>query len=999
MSLFYIDNNGNKNFSEIAYKKILETSPNAIIITDLDGKIVFTSKRAINFFRQKESSSLIGEDVISLLPDEEKEHGKDIIKKAIFNEIFEDELLTFYDEKNNKIYVNVNASIIKNEKNTPEAIIFTARNITEKIIEEKELYFIKHVVDHSISLIIWFDEKANIKFVNKTALKLLGYKEEELLQKKYYNLEPSQKGIDWNKFIFDLKLKKYLTYESIIYTKENFSFPVEATIYYFNFKGEEVFCAFLRNISERRKAEHDLKESELFYRSIIDQSFAGVFLVNADTLKITYTNQAFSDILGYTKDELKQKTLCDLFSINKINDDENCDSYKAKLNIPKGEFTCQKKDGTPVYLYLNSSNITYNGENLISVIATDITKLKLTENALKESEEKFKLFADFTYDWEYWVSPENNIIYITPSCQQITGYSTQEFMNDPLLLEKIVHPKSKSLFQKHIYDERNTGKSFNISFKIITKFGEVRWINHLCQPVFNKDGKYCGRRVSNRDFTERKLAEDLLAESESRYRAVVENQSDIICQHDENGIIYFVNNAFCKFFQKKYDELIGSNSLNFLQPNIREEAKELFNKIKEDKSIEHFESQIFLESGETKWIHWTIQPIFDSNNKFIEFLSVGRDITERKFAEEALEEEKQRLKVTLKSIGDAVITLDTEGKIQLLSRAAEELFEMTTNELRNQYFSKIFNAYYYNEDKPFIENFYFEVIDGGITYESKKPLLYTTKSGNKVILNFSASPIRDKYFNIYGIVIVLKNITEAVKNAETIINSQKLESIGHLAAGIAHEFNNILTAILGNISLSKAILKNDFPKVTKRLEEAEKASLRAKDVAQQLITFAKGGEPIKTEFNIENVIKDISSYIFSNTNIKVDYNFIIKDMVIKADINQIRQMLSNVLLNSLESMSEGGNIYISLNYSNDEDTKNENNENNTHILIEIKDTGCGIPSNIMSKIFNPYFTTKPKGRGLGLTTAYYIAQRHNGTLSISSTPGLGTTVFIKLPVE
>ena len=122
-------------------------------------------------------------------------------------------------------------------------------------------------------------------------------------------------------------------------------------------------------------------------------------------------------------------------------------------------------------------------------------------------------------------------------------------------------------------------------------------------------------------------------------------------------------------------------------------------------------------------------------------------------------------------------------------------------------------------------------------------------------------------------------------------------------------------------------------------------------------------------------------------------------MVIKADINQIRQMLSNVLLNSLESMSEGGNIYISLNYSNDEDTKNENTENNTHVLIEIKDTGCGIPSNIMSKIFNPYFTTKPKGRGLGLTTAYYIAQRHNGTLSISSTPGLGTTVFIKLPVE
>jgi len=995
MSLFYFDNNGKKIFSEIAYHKILESSPNAILITDLEGKIVFASKRTLNFFGINDSSSLIGKDVIDLLPNEEKEHGKDTLKKAIFEEILENELFTFYDKKNNKIYIEINSSIIKNEQNTLEAIIFTARNITEKIIREKELILVKHVVDRSLSLIIWFDEKANLKFVNKTTLDLLGYKEEELLQKKYYHIEQSLRDIDWNKFIFDLKLKNHFTYESIIYTKENFSFPVEVTIYYFNFK-EEIFCAFLKNISERKKAEYDLKQSELFYRSIIDQSFAGVFLVNSDTLMITYSNQAFCNILGYTKEELKQIKLCDLFPITQSPDDEKCNSYKSKIDLPKGEFIFQRKDGSNVYLYLSSNNITYKDENLISVIATDITKLKLTENALKESEEKFKLFADFTYDWEYWIGPENNIVYITPSCQRITGYSAQEFMNDPLLLEKIVHPKSKSLFQRHKYDETNTNKSSNISFKIITKFGEIRWINHLCQPVFNKDGNYCGRRISNRDFTERKLAEDLLAESESRYRAVVENQSDIICQHDENGIIYFVNNAFCKLFQKKYDELIGSNSLNFLQPNTREETKELFIKIKKDKNIEHYESQIFLENGETKWIHWTIQPIFDSNNKFIEFLSVGRDVTERKFAEEALEEEKQRLKVTLRSIGDAVITLDTVGRIQLLSRAAEELFEMNVDELKNQYFSKIFNAYYYNEDIPFDDNFYFEVIDGGKTYETNKPLFYTTKSGNKVILSFSASPIRDKYFNIYGIVIVLKNITEAIKNSEIIINSQKLESIGHLAAGIAHEFNNILTAILGNISLSKVLLNDDNPKVTKRLEEAEKASLRAKDVAQQLITFAKGGDPIKTEFNIVNVIKDITSYIFNDTNIKVEFSFIKNKLDIKADINQIRQMLSNILINSLEAMPEGGSITISLNLIKDEVDKNISN---SYILIEIKDTGSGIPQNIISKVFNPYFTTKPKGRGLGLTTAYYIAQRHNGTLSIDSTPGLGTTVSIELPNE
>lgn len=365
----------------------------------------------------------------------------------------------------------------------------------------------------------------------------------------------------------------------------------------------------------------------------------------------------------------------------------------------------------------------------------------------------------------------------------------------------------------------------------------------------------------------------------------------------------------------------------------------------------------------------------------------------RQKIEKDLAEEKERLSVTLRSIGDGVITTDIFGNITLLNDAAEKLTGWTLSEAREKPISQIFNIINEYTGKT-LDSPVEKVIKTNAIVSLSNHTLLLDKKGNKIPISDSGAPIKDFDGNILGVVLVFRDVTLEKKRVADILKLKKLESVGILAGGIAHDFNNILTGILGNIEL--AVL-NEYEPDEKRnyLDKASKGCQRAASLTQKLLTFSKGGSPVKENARISEIVTESIEFILHGSKIKAEY-FIMEDLwITEVDKDQINQVIQNLILNSKESMPDGGIISASCN--NITFSKNHPRYGN-YILIKIKDTGTGISKENIDKIFDPYFTTKETGSGLGLAVTHSIVHKHAGFIDVNSEQGKGTEFFIYLPV-
>ena len=272
------------------------------------------------------------------------------------------------------------------------------------------------------------------------------------------------------------------------------------------------------------------------------------------------------------------------------------------------------------------------------------------------------------------------------------------------------------------------------------------------------------------------------------------------------------------------------------------------------------------------------------------------------------------------------------------------------------------------------------------------------RNGERVWIAWTNKAIYDKDGRMTEILCVGNDVTERKRMEAELLKAQKLESIGVLAGGIAHDFNNLLTAILGNITLVKMHVGPE-DEVFANLSEAEKASLRARDLTQQLLTFSKGGAPVKKTASIEELLKDSATFALRGSNVRCEFSFTDDLWPVEVDEGQISQVIHNLIINADQAMPEGGVIKVR---AENMTVKAEDNlplKEGKYIRITIEDQGTGIPKEHLPKIFDPYFTTKQKGSGLGLAIAYSIVKRHDGYISVESELGVGTTFYIYLPAS
>ncbi len=377
--------------------------------------------------------------------------------------------------------------------------------------------------------------------------------------------------------------------------------------------------------------------------------------------------------------------------------------------------------------------------------------------------------------------------------------------------------------------------------------------------------------------------------------------------------------------------------------------------------------------------------------------TVDKYLSERRKAEDALVDEKERLAVTLRSIGDAVITTDNSGKVILINEVAEKLTGWSEDEVIGQPLVKVYNTLDEKTHEP-SDDFVSRVLEAERIIDKSSPSILKSRGGVERLISEIGAPIRDKENRVIGVVLVFSDITHRVKMEEELLKGRKLESVGILAGGIAHDFNNILTAIMGNVSLAKNFIDPDN-KAYKRLEEADRATQRAKDLTHKLLTFSKGGAPIKTIASVAELIKDSAGFTLSGTPVKSEYSFAEDLWPVDMDTGQISQVIQNLCLNASQAMPDGGILQIRAENEIITEDKTVVLEPGNYIKISFSDNGVGISKSLIARIFDPYFTTKQKGSGLGLATVYSIIDNHDGVIMVDSEVDVGTTFTFYLPAS
>jgi len=767
------------------------------------------------------------------------------------------------------------------------------------------------------------------------------------------------------------------------------------------------------DITERKRAEEELKESEERYRAVVENSHSGIFIVKED-YKFNYINDALCNIVGRRREDIIGHDFREFL-------DKDSKSLVADLYLrrqrgeevpPRYEFNVVKKNGEKRRVEISSSIVKDSRGRAITIgQILDITERKQAEEALRESDRRQSTLISNLPGFVYRCAndPDWTMIYISDGCRSITGYDSADFIgNRTLCFNDIVQEEYREPLWQKWQDVLKAKRHFEEEYPIITARGETRWVWERGQGIFASDGQQLFLEGFITDITERRQAEKNLANREAELRSLLNGLNDSVYAVDTDFRYIFVNDAHLSHMvdsghisQKRSEKIIGKRYQDFHPEKESNEFIENIRKVcKTGKSIQYE----FKWPGIERWSSRVLSPIYELETGIVNNVSViSRDITERKQKEDALKENEERYRQIFQFSPDSIIIHDMDmnildannkaieefgySKTELLKKTIFELHPETELKHSAQVLVAMNNKELLNVETKFVRK------DGSVFFAEATPCKYTL--GSKPVIH-----------------VVIRDITEQMQlEAEKqqleskFRESQKMESIGNLAGGIAHDFNNLLTVIQGNAQIAMMAMDESNPQY-KNLTQIMNSSTRAASLTRQLLLFSrKQTVELKTlELNqtIQNLLKMLQRLIGENIIIETELATDLSN--IEADEGNIEQVIMNLAVNARDAMPDGGKLTIiteNISIPDDEQSHVQDSQAGDFVRISVQDTGCGIPKELLSKIFEPFFSTKEKGKGtgLGLSVVYGIVKNHNGWINAYSEPQQGTAFKIYLPVS
>lgn len=627
-------------------------------------------------------------------------------------------------------------------------------------------------------------------------------------------------------------------------------------------------------------------------------------------------------------------------------------------------------------------------------------KADLTASLAREKE---RLFVTLRSIGDGVITTDTNgkITLMNTVAEQLTGFSTSEAFGRRLT--EVFHIVNENTRKEHENPVEKVMKSGIVAglanhTLLISKDGTERIIADSGAPIRDASGAIIGVVLVFRDITKKKRTEKALAESEEKFRRVFEQSSLGKALSDKNNVFVAVNPAFCAMLGYSEQELLKLTFRDITHPDhLKGDAAAVEKLMRGEINVYKTEKKYITKSGGTIYGALTLSSLRDLQGEHQYSLVILENITEKKRAADALAAEKERLSVTLRSIGDAVIATDVSGSIVLMNKVAESLTGWPVAEAEGKPLCDVFKIINELTREP-CANPVEKVLKNGAIVTLDNHTVLVNRDGSELVIADSGAPIKDRDSKTIGIVLVFRDNSEKQRTQEAMQKAEQLESLGVLAGGIAHDFNNLLSGLFGYLDLARMSVKGN-DEVSRYMEKAFSVFGRAKDLTNQLLTFSKGGAPAKKTLALAPIIRDAVHFALSGSAVKSNFEIAADLWHCDVDENQMSQVLDNIVINARDAMPMGGTITVSAENVTGGSPLPPVLAPGNYVRISVADQGTGISPDHLPRIFDPFFTTKQKGSGLGLATSYSIVKRHGGAIEAESELGKGSTFIIFLPAS
>lgn len=862
------------------------------------------------------------------------------------------------------------------------------------------------------------------------------------------------------------KIKKafrngYARFEWVHKKLDGTTFLAEVSLSQLELKGETYLQAIVRDISIRKKAEEEIIQKEKGLREAQRIASLGSWEWDIVNNRVKWSDQTYH-ILGL--DPGKTTPNLDAF-LNVVHPDDRkrvSETIRASIENKKQSVffhRITKSDGEERSVHSRVEMICDSQNIPLSFIGTihDITDLRRAEKALQESEEKFRAIFEKGLFAVVLSTIEGKLIQTNQAAQDLFGYSARDLQNKHFA--QLTHPddqvKSKSYFRRLVQGKI---KYFVLENRYITKNGDVKHCHIGVSPIRNDEGKIINTIGMITDITEQKQAEEQIKQRTEELSLIntmnamanMGKSIDQIFQYFANSIqrlhSYHITGFGMVTEDKKSISLehisISSNILNLLEKKVRKQVRkhifapppnQLFwqcihgknpQLLKTKEEIHAFITEFTTKKSTLKIIPDIANlltmnsvcnfPIHSGNESLGMIITVSSEEHKQQDIErisnlveqlmsivirKRVEEERTRLSTVIEQMAETVIITDIDGYLLYANPAFEKIAGYSREEALIQKLNIFKGGVHLPEFYESIR----KTIKQGKVWHGK--MVNKRKNGNLYEERATISPITNEVGQIVNYVAVKQDISRESDLENQLIQSQKLETVGTLARGIAHDFNNVLGTILGYNDMAMEEVTSD-EKIHGYLSRMRKASMRAKDLVNQILTFSRDFKPEPKPVKIQNLIKD-SLALFNPTaseRIVIKMNIDGSFPSVHADPSQIQQVILNLLTNANQAMQDkGGTLTISadtMSVDKNMAEKTPDLREGKYVRLSVSDTGIGMDAKTMTKIFEPFFSTKPvgTGTGLGLSVVHGIMKNHKGAITVRSEKNKGTIFTVFLPV-
>jgi len=734
-------------------------------------------------------------------------------------------------------------------------------------------------------------------------------------------------------------------------------------------------------------------------RAVLDASPVGLVLTD-DQGRIVMTNRHAAQIFGYGDEDLVGKLVEDLVpeAVRAAHRDHHGRILAESAHRPMGagrDLRGLRKDGREVPLEIGLTSVTLNRRTFVLASIIDIAERKRIEHELGwlsvavEQGPTAVMITDVG----------GTITYVNQRFTEVTGYAPSEVLGkNPRLLKSGETPRE---VYREFWGTIAAGHRWHGEIRNRRKDGSLYWHELWVTPLRDARGTITHFVALQEDITQRRANEHALREREERFRQVTENMREVFYLMDaEFRETLYVSPAYETVWGTSRKTL-EDNPRAFMDSVLPEDRPILQRDVERAQRGEpatETEFRIRRSDGSIRWILSRAVSVRNERGEVYRIAGVALDITERRQDRDALRVTEQRLLTLFETVNLIVLGLDATGKVNYVN---PYLLNLAGYSREEAFGSDWMERFLPVRQRSQMRGVFLELLERGLHPHYQNPIL--TKAGEERMISWHNTVLRNVEGRPTGTLSIGEDVTEHGRLEEQFRQAQKMEAVGRLAGGVAHDFNNVLTAIFGYVELLKVEFAAGSPQ-RDDLDEIRKAADRAAGLTRQLLAFSRQQVLEPVVLNPNGLIEDVQKMLrrIIGEDVRLEVSLAAGAGNVRADPGQLQQVLLNLAVNARDAMPKGGALRVAtaaIELPPEYGTPSQPVQAGPYIQLDVTDTGVGMTRETASRIFEPFFTTKEKGKGtgLGLSTVYGIVKQSGGYIWVDSAPGRGTTFSIFLP--